>query len=531
MTEDLVEQAIVCHCVGITEAEIKARILKNGSKCSVSLLGEQLGCGRECGSCIPQLQELMGDNPWLDVDASHAPLFVGDHSADRIELVTFKLKTGVYPEIYAGQHVAVQALIGGLRVARNYTIVRLADGGREVHVAMRRDEFGVFTPHLLDNAHPSELQIRISAPIGPKLKLADHQNSVCFVGGIGITYALSLLNAKSKLHRLHIDYSAHHADQIVPIAIADDDLDYVSVEQRLTSSQGRISDVEIQETVKVFEHAEQTEYYICGPIGFVNMVEEELLAAQVPAGKIHTELFYLTPKTPESTEKSSWKSKLYYFSFALLLLPLFLLMPEAAENIPSNHFTVGHEKLKCASCHVDAPGTLRQQLQAKAAYFVGAREETVAFIHKPVNNAVCMECHAKPKDNHPSHRFWEPRFEEVRQTLAPQQCLSCHREHTGTRVSLVETKFCVSCHSDLVVKNDPIDVSHEQLIKDKKWGTCMGCHDFHGNHERKAQTKLFDVIAEKSVLDYFVNAKSPYGEVAHKATEPKSKNQQPKESK
>ncbi len=521
MTEDLDVNTIVCHCVGITEADIKARIRKNGSKCSVSLLGDQLGCGLECGSCIPQLQELMGDNPWRDVEVSHAPLFVGDRSADRIELVTFKLKNGIYPGVYAGQHLAVQARVGGFWVSRSYTIVRLADGGREIHVAIRRDEFGVFTPHLLDSIPASNIQIRVSAPIGPKLELVDHQNSVCFVGGIGITFALSLLNAKSKYHRLHIDYSAHHADQMVPIPIIEDERDYISVEQRLTSSQGRITDIEIQETVKVFEHAENTEFYICGPLSFVNMVEEELLAAQVPAEKIHTELFYLTTKVADSHEKSKWKSKLYYFSFALLLLPLMLLMPQAAENLPSNHFTVGHEKLKCASCHVEAPGTLRQQLQAKTAHLLGARDETVAFMHKPVNNAVCMECHAKPKDVHPSHRFWEPRFEEVRQTLAPQLCLSCHREHTGTRVSLVETKFCVSCHSDLVVKNDPIDVPHEKLIKDKNWGTCMGCHDFHGNHERKAQTKLFEAIAEKSVLEYFVNAKSPYGEVAHKAKEPK----------
>jgi predicted CXXCH cytochrome family protein len=520
MTEKLDENIVVCHCLGITEAEIKARILKNGSKCSLTLLGEQLGCGLECGSCIPQLQELMGDNPWMDVDASHTPLFVGDHSADRIELVNLKLKTGVYPAIYAGQHLTLQARIDGVWVARSYTIIRLGDGGREVHVAIRRDEFGVFTPHLLDSTDPSALKIRISAPIGPKLALVDQQSSVCFVGGIGVTFALSLLNAKSKHHRMHIDYSAHHADQFVPIDISENDRDYTSIEQRLTSAQGRITDVEIHETVKFFEPDGHTEYYICGPVAFVNMVEEELLAAQVPAEKIHTELFYLTSKTTQNAEKSNWKSKLYYFSIALLLLPLLLLMPQAAENLPSNHFTPGHEKLKCASCHIDAPGTLRQQLQAKTAHLFGTRDESAAFVFKPITNGVCLECHTKPKDNHPPHRFWEPRFEDVRQTLAPQLCLSCHREHTGTRVSLVETKFCVNCHSELVVKNDPLDISHEKLIKDKKWDSCMGCHDFHGNHDRKAQTKLFDAIAEKSILDYFVNAKSPYGDVAHKAKQP-----------
>jgi predicted CXXCH cytochrome family protein len=522
MTEKRDENAVICYCVGVTEAEIKAKIQTNGSKCSLALLGEQLGCGLECGSCVPQLQELMGDNPWLDVDMRHTPLLPGDQSADRIEFVTFKLKTGVYPTIHAGQHLIVQAWMRGFWVSRSYTITRVGDGGREVHVAIRRDARGTFTPFLLDSAHSSELHIRISAPIGEKLLLDDQGTSVCFVGGIGVTFALSLLNAKTSLHRLHIDYSAHQSDQVVPFDIAKNDLTAVSTEQRITSTQGRISDVEIQETVKRFEHAD---YYICGPIEFVNMVEKELRASQVSSTKIHTEHFYLTNKADEIVEKSGWKRKLYYFSIALLLLPLLLLMPQVADNLPSNHYTPGHEKLKCASCHVDAPGTLRQQLQAKTAYLLGSRSESAAFVFKPVNNAVCLECHTKPKDNHPAHRFWEPRFEEVRQTLAPQMCLSCHREHTGTRVSLVEAKFCVSCHSELVVKNDPLDISHEKLIKDKNWGSCMGCHDFHGNHDRKAQTKLVDVIAEKSILDYFANAKSPYGDAASKAKQPKQPKQ------
>ena len=69
--------------------------------------------------------------------------------------------------------------------------------------------------------------------------------------------------------------------------------------------------------------------------------------------------------------------------------------------------------------------------------------------------------------------------------------MSCHREHQGVRVTLTEIGYCRHCHEETRLKRDPLDVSHEALIKAKEWDSCLGCHDFHGNHRMTVRKQLF----------------------------------------
>lgn len=167
---------------------------------------------------------------------------------------------------------------------------------------------------------------------------------------------------------------------------------------------------------------------------------------------------------------------------------------------PSN---VGHENLKCEDCHQSAEGSFRQKIQANTLFLLGMRTNSVDFGRKDVSNENCMTCHDKPDDRHPVYRFFEPRFKEVRQTLKPQYCISCHLEHCGKRVTLIDGEFCQSCHQKLVLKHDPISIPHEQLIQDKQWQTCLGCHDFHGNHIMETPKNLDQIISQERILEYF----------------------------
>ena len=63
--------------------------------------------------------------------------------------------------------------------------------------------------------------------------------------------------------------------------------------------------------------------------------------------------------------------------------------------------TPGHGELDCASCHLEAPGTLRQQLQALSRYYLGLRADRVELGHEPVSNSACVACHDTPDDLHP----------------------------------------------------------------------------------------------------------------------------------
>lgn len=188
--------------------------------------------------------------------------------------------------------------------------------------------------------------------------------------------------------------------------------------------------------------------------------------------------------------------------FVAMLCILWLTEENYGAMFVPGPLTAGHEAIDCSGCHRAAPGSLRQQLQGTAHYLVGLRQTPVTLGHFPVASEQCVDCHQRTEDRHPIYRFGEPRFRQALETVDARQCTGCHAEHTGRRVA-DEGQFCVACHDDLAVKNDPVDVPHADLVAQKRWDTCLGCHDFHGNHARHvAPTRLDDRIAAESVRAY-----------------------------
>lgn len=169
-------------------------------------------------------------------------------------------------------------------------------------------------------------------------------------------------------------------------------------------------------------------------------------------------------------------------------------------NIPGEMNT-GHEQQGCATCHLPQVGSARQQLQAQVDYWLGRRSDWVYFGTLPVRNETCIGCHERADDRHPIYRFREPRFREARATIGADQCSSCHREHNGVRVTQPAT-FCQTCHRDTKIKNDPIDTPHSILIEQKRWNTCLGCHDFHGNHVFETPKRLQQATSPEMVARY-----------------------------
>jgi hypothetical protein len=187
-----------------------------------------------------------------------------------------------------------------------------------------------------------------------------------------------------------------------------------------------------------------------------------------------------------------------------------LLLPASKPLLAAGPMNTGHESLSCESCHKPAEGTMRQQLQANLRHALGLRSSEVDFVHRPVGNEACLECHSRPKDVHPVSRFLEPRFAEARRELRPQLCGSCHREHEGRRVTLGEATFCRHCHQEVKIAQDPLTVSHQELASRGDWRSCLGCHDFHGNHVMKLKTSVAEALPPEYVLRYFQGGPSPY---------------------
>ncbi len=183
------------------------------------------------------------------------------------------------------------------------------------------------------------------------------------------------------------------------------------------------------------------------------------------------------------------------------------------EYVSIGPMNTGHESLSCFACHADAKGNLMQQVQSNVSHAFGARDIGVDFGTQDVTVNNCLECHDRPNDRHPTHRFSEPRFKEAVSHIDATTCITCHTEHEEERVSVASIDYCMNCHQDLDVENDPLDISHKTLIAKEAWFTCIQCHDFHGNHKYEVPEKLSDTIPMESIQRYFDGGEDPYGSV------------------
>ncbi len=187
-----------------------------------------------------------------------------------------------------------------------------------------------------------------------------------------------------------------------------------------------------------------------------------------------------------------------------------LLLPGQESWHAAGPPNIGHANVECNECHTPAPGSITGQAFNNMMYTVGLSDSAPSFIYKPAGNEQCLECHENPDDRHPVAKFMKPEFAEARQAAGVQFCVSCHQEHLGVRTSIT-LRVCQNCHEDTALDDDPVDIPHTTLISDERWETCLGCHDFHGNHERKTPKLMSRILTEKQIQQYLDGGKSPYG--------------------
>ena len=70
--------------------------------------------------------------------------------------------------------------------------------------------------------------------------------------------------------------------------------------------------------------------------------------------------------------------------------------------------------------------------------------------------------------------------------------------------------YCAECHGALEMKKDPLSVPHSELVRQGRWLTCLGCHDYHGNHLMDSRTGVADALSAKQIQLYFQGGPSPY---------------------
>jgi len=499
----------ICKCQSLSESTL-FELINDGK--TFTQIQNQTGCCLSCGECELSIKFASQETEF------YPSLFSYEFLSDNIICLSLN-----YPfsenKWSTGQSVRLKLDINGDIVVRNYTIANSSEDDC-VKVYIKKNPKGVFTSYLFSNIS-SLSSIGISLPIGDSIEEGEFSSIIYLVAGIGVTPALSFLSnynkkfsgVPAKVHCSVYDADVQFIQSILPdINTFAGDVEY---EIKNTTKDGELKLDDIKALVS---SKESHQYFICGPTGFMKSVKEHLLSLGVPSKKIKQE-FFSNPSLSNQIESSNlnYKSSLY-FSLLILLLGLFfiLLLPESRSLVPTGKHLPGHEGLECVECHMQSDGTFRQQIQAKVKNLLGKTDFNIDFGTKSVNNKVCESCHEKSKDNHPTYRFLENRFKTQRELFAPHQCVSCHRDHKSTRVSLESISFCSSCHGDLKLKNDKLDgvlsPTHKELIESDNWGSCMGCHDYHGNNGHNVPLDIKEKILPEKINRYFKGYLNPYSE-------------------
>jgi hypothetical protein len=334
-----------------------------------------------------------------------------------------------------------------------------------------------------------------------------------------VTPAVAMASALGATGTMHLDYSVRDMDDaafLPRFAARRAERPGFSYSVRQTSVDGHIEPREVRDIAIAHPDAR---FYICGPGGYVERVRTALRRARVDAARIHVEQFALQPlRTPATSPRA----RAYSAGVLLSLLPMLLLLPGFQDVRPHGNANTGHEQLECTACHVESAASTRQALQAKARHALGLRETGAVVGMQPVGNATCTDCHDNPGDRHAPHRFLEPRFEQARAETGAQLCVSCHREHSQSRVTAPSPGYCASCHGKLEVPGDRASPTHAQLLASQRWDTCLQCHDYHGNHKWNAPPKLQDAATPDRLNRYLKDGPSPYGPPAIKARQDKT---------
>lgn len=207
----------------------------------------------------------------------------------------------ILPEYKAGQHIAIRIkrADGKYTPPRQYTlsINYRADFYR---ISVKREENGYISKVLADEVHVGDT-VEITSPLG-KFTLEDNDKDIVLLsGGIGITPMLAMAyEAANSSKNVKFIYSTQNPevhsfkDEVEQLVNENSNMEsivfYSDIEDGAKTDidyiKGRINKEWMQANLDV-----NSEFYFCGPAGFMEAMKNILLEMGVSESSIHFEFF------------------------------------------------------------------------------------------------------------------------------------------------------------------------------------------------------------------------------------------------
>lgn len=227
--------------------------------------------------------------------------------------VSFQLPAELQKEFtfVPGQYINLEVIVNEKKERRSYSIC--SGPSEPLAVAVKRIDKGLVS-NFLNNQKTTDFPIWISKPEG-NFKLSPNAKTiVCIAAGSGITPILSMAKHLSSTAQMHLFYGSKQKDSI----LFESELaslsnvhcaHFLSQEERQGYATGRITKDSFTEKLKANLSLLQSDaFYICGPTGLVQEMQDCLAFFGVSKDKIHIELFTAIEST-EPIEKAAFSGE------------------------------------------------------------------------------------------------------------------------------------------------------------------------------------------------------------------------------
>jgi 3-ketosteroid 9alpha-monooxygenase subunit B len=196
----------------------------------------------------------------------------------------------------AGQFLTLLVCVDGRQHRRCYSMSSSPATGEDLRITVKRDRDGVVSNWLNDTAAPGG-DIHALPPEGRFVLKDTDRDVVGFAGGSGITPVFSLLQSAliSSARNTRLFYANRDRESVIfDDALASLNDSYSGrfvVHHHLDDESGFVTPAHVEAFVACAENRTATDYYICGPGPFMDIVQTVLQEAGVPSERVHLEHF------------------------------------------------------------------------------------------------------------------------------------------------------------------------------------------------------------------------------------------------
>lgn len=248
-------------------------------------------------------------------------LEIAETTSPTPDSITLRFRSDKIPDHYKpGQHGIFRFNINGEKLTRKYSFHTVAGIDSDLAITIRCLENGTVSNFLVTRKHVDVELESVSGSFYLQPCPGTKRHLVMFAGGSGITPIMAMIRAvlyQEPQSSIALIYSNRSYERIIfrdeLTSLANEFSGRLKIHHVLTENESvpaefsvfyksRLSRLIIRKLIKMI-HSEIsycTEYYLCGPLGFMELVGDALNSLNIDSDRVHKEHFFF-PQTSDTS--------------------------------------------------------------------------------------------------------------------------------------------------------------------------------------------------------------------------------------